>query len=180
MAGIALGQGSGWGKGHCQAAPGLLFQRWHTGQPGLCPSHCRSPLYVPASTSRVVRCGQKKRERQRPAHPSTKAALACYGQGLKCIETKAESEDLREEGTVGEPWPAPSRGIAPKKGHLSCKEKERRNKREKEKEKGGQWEAQTNIHRTRVELAGLPSIRLQAVAWPLLRVQQRPKVVLWG
>lgn len=93
MAGIALGQWGVQGKGHCQAAPGLLSQRWCTGQPGLCPSHCRSPQYVPAGISRMVQRGQEKRDRQRPAHPSAKAALACYGQGLKCIETKAESEN---------------------------------------------------------------------------------------
>lgn len=126
------GREVGGGRGTARLPQGC-FPRDGTGQPGLCPSHCRSPHYVPAGTSRVVRRGQKKRDRERPAHPSTEAALACYGQGLKCIETKAkaESEDLREEGTVGEPQPAPSRGIAPKKGHLSCTEKERRNKRKR-------------------------------------------------
>lgn len=64
-AGIALGQWDVRGKGHCQATPGLLSQRWCTEQPGLCPSHCRSPQYVPAGISRVVQRGQREKKRGR-------------------------------------------------------------------------------------------------------------------
>ena len=43
---------------------------------------------------------------------------------------------------MGGPGPAPSGGVSPKKGHLSCTEKETRSKREKEREreKGSQWQ----------------------------------------
>lgn len=77
---------------------------------------------------------------------------------------------------MGGPRPAPSRGISPKKGHLSCTEKERRSKREKEKGKGSQWQFSGRHRQTDTE----PPDRLQAVAWPLSGVQQHPKVVLWG
>lgn len=38
---------------------------------------------------------------------------------------------------MGEPRPAPSRGISPKKGHLSCTEKEQERKKRKRR---GQWQ----------------------------------------
>lgn len=99
MAGVALG----WvlGKGRCQAAPRLLSQRWCTGQPGLCPSHCRSPQYIPAGTSRVVQHGQKekKRDRQRLAHPSAQAALARAG--IKVHRGKGRVRGLEAGGQCG-------------------------------------------------------------------------------
>lgn len=53
---------------------------------------------------------------------------------------------------MGDPRPAPSRGISPKKGHLSCTEKERRNKREKEK--GSQWQLSGRHRQTQKQGGG--------------------------
>lgn len=72
------------------------------------------------------------------------------GHGRQRRESNNLSRTEKKQGTET----APSRGISPKKGHLSCTEKERRSKREKEKGKGSQWQFSGRHKQTQNHLTG--------------------------
>lgn len=182
MAGTALGQGGGWGKGHCQAAPGLLSQRWHR--------TARSvpvPLQVtPLCPSRHFQGSSMTTEKERQGEASPSFHRGCSGvlrAGLKVHRDKGKGRvrGLEGGGHCGGAPASSQQRDSPQKRPL---ELHREGEKEQEEEKGSQWQLSGRHRQTGREPGWrwlgccLTGCRLQPGLCQ--GVQQHPKVVLWG
>lgn len=151
MAGAALGQEVPV-KGCC---PGSAFP-----DTAPCPSHRRPPQQGTAGASRVVRHGEKEREKKRQAEAGRSFRQGCSGvlrAGVKVHRGKGRVRGLEGEGHCGGARTSSRQRGIPQKRPLELHregEKEQERKRERKREGGGQWRLSGRCRKNRYRARG--------------------------